>query len=144
MKRKTKSRAVKAKITLGDLVHPDFVVAQQKLMSLPLPGAHAYALKKIFKSIREDVATYNEARQDMMKKFCKLTERGTVEIGKDGRSVSFKSNKDKEDFLAEEEELQKQEVKVSTFPIKVLLEGDYMIEPGVLLSLEAILDETGM
>lgn len=142
-KRAPKQKVSEATVTLGDVVHPEFVDAQVKIMKLPIQATHAYALKKIFKKVNDEVTTYNEARQEMMKKYCELDAAGNVKINKNS-TVSFKTPKDQGDFVKEEAELKKNEITVGTFPVRHFINDDFLIEPGTLLALEPILDETGM
>lgn len=76
---------------LARLVDPNFHSALDKLIVQDIPAKAAYRLKGVLKTTREELQKYEEFRQELLQKYGRKAEDGTLVLG-DNNSVQFDSD----------------------------------------------------
>lgn len=123
---------------LSRLINNSVQQTLKKLSNEPLQLKAAYKLKKILKAADEELARYEEVRQESLKKLGKKKPDGTVDTNERGEVV-FEGDALKK-FAEELNELLKLEVSIGTIPMSEL--GDHVtLTTQDLLNLDEVITE---
>jgi len=112
-------------VKLARLLDNNLHTALNSLKSQKLPAKTAFALKGIQKRIDEELAKYEEVRQELLKNHGKKDEAGELVLD-EHKNVLLENQ---EDFITEFNELVNTEIEIGTFSLaslgdKVELSGD--------------------
>lgn len=112
------------------------------LMSISLPVSAAYQLSRILSVVRDEFKTYNDTREETLKKYAKKDESGNPileDIKNDKDEVVGKkyvlSDDDIKTIDAELKEVLEKEITIAIDPIEIKDLGDAKVKPSTLSEL---------
>ena len=127
------------KITFQDLLNAKEVFF--KITNTPMPFKISYRLKKIIEKVIRELRCFEDARVELVKKYCEKDDKGEP-VTKENGGASFTSENIAR-FNMEYSELIKTEadIEFSKIPLEILESADIKISAGELIALEKFIDE---
>ena len=84
----------------------------------PMPASTGFRISRIIAKVEPEYDTFNEKRQELLKKYCKLDKDGNLKPTKEG-GIQFKSEKDGKKFAEEITPVLDEEIKLDVSKVKL-------------------------
>lgn len=119
-------------VTVNEIL--DSVEFFKKLGNMPLQAKVAFKVTRMMKAIDEEIANFGSAKQQVLKRYADLNERGELILNEKSEANVKEENREK--YRAEMIELLKTEINLQIDPIELDELGDIDFTPNELMDIE--------